>query len=98
MSTVETNEQTQTKFLLVQDIEWLGKFVDKKRKTWMFSVRHSLTTISNKHKLPTAEIKSKSCSSIFATAYSIEAVSILKEQMENNPKNFVNGRMLKHYD
>ena len=95
---VETSEQKPTQFLLVQEIDWLSHFVDKKRKTWLFGVKYSLTTLSNKHQLPTIEVRSKSSGSKFSTAYSIEAVKLLKAQMEKHPENFVNGRMLKYYD
>ena len=92
---METKETTQTQFLFVQDIDWIGQFVDKTRKTWASSVRNTLTTISSTYKLPTAQIRSKNCSSKFTTAFSIETINILKEKMEQRPENFINGRMIR---
>ena len=90
---MESKQQPQ--FLLVNDIEWIDNFVDKRRKTWASSVRSTLNTISSMYKLPTSQVKSKSCSSIFSTAFSIEAINILKDKMEKHPDHFINGRMLK---
>ena len=92
---IEPKEKVQSKFLVVNDIEWIGNFVDKNRQTWTAAVRKTLTTISSMHKLPISHVKSKSCSSTFSTAFSIEAINILKEKMEKHPEHFVQGRMLK---
>ena len=88
-------QNTQYEYMIVQEIDWLGKFVDKTRKTWAPSVKGTLTNISKSHKLPTIEVKSPACPSTFTTAFSTEAINILKEKMEKHPENFANGRMLR---
>ena len=92
---MKTKETTQTQFLFIQDIDWIGQFVDKTRKSWILGVKATLKNISSIYQLPTIEIKSKNYSSGFVTAFSIEAINILKEKMEQNPENFINGRMIR---
>ena len=93
---METKETTQTKFLLVKEIDWIGKFVDKTRKSWIVGVSDTLKGISSKHQLPINQVKSTSSSSGFATGFSLEAIHILKEQLEQHPEKFNNGRIKRY--
>ena len=88
-------QNTQYEYMIVQEIDWLGKFVDKQRKTWIPSVKATLTNISKLHKLATINVKSPAFPSRFTTAFSTEAINILKEKMEKHPENFANGRRLR---
>ena len=85
--------ESQREFLPVNQIEWLGNYIDKKRKAWAVGVIQTLTSISNKHKLPMSQVKSTSSSSKLSPAFSLEAINLFKEQLESHPENFNNGRI-----
>ena len=93
---METKETTQTKFLLVYEIDWIDKFVDKTRKSWILGVTDTLKSISSKHQLPVIQVKSKTCSRTFSTAFSLEAINLFKEQLEQHPEKFNNGRIKRY--
>ena len=93
---MKTKETTQTKFLLVYEIDWIDKFVDKTRKSLILGVTDTLKSISSKHQLPVIQVKSKTCSSTFSTAFSLEAINLFKEQLEQHPEKFNNGRIKRY--
>ena len=93
---METKEKSQTEFILVHDIEWIDQFVDKKRKSWILGVAETLKQISNTHKLPTIEVRSKNCGSTFSTAFSVKAINLFKEELKQHPEKFANGRIKRY--
>ena len=85
-------ETNQSQFLTINEITWINQYVDTTRITWKTHLRKTLKTISKTNHLPTKLVKGHS--SRVVVAYSIEAINLLKEKMEQHPEHFDNGRML----
>ena len=86
-------EKNKLKFLTVNDIDWITRYVDTTRISWKTHVRKTLKKISSINHLPIKLVKGHS--SRVAIAYSIEAINLLKDKMERHPGHFDNGRTVK---